>query len=93
MKKKICLLTTISMLAVTICLAFYGCGRQSSGGSASERIGEYMKFGTYQGEEIEWRVIDVDDENGRVLMLSEYGLNVKPYHNEIFLAEAVVRGK
>ncbi len=76
MKKKICILTMISMLAVTICLAFYGCGRQSSGGSASERIGEHMKFGTYQGEEIEWRVIDVDDENGRVLMLSEYGLNV-----------------
>lgn len=82
MKKKICLLSMITMLAVLVCLVFPGCSRQSSAGSASEMIGEHMKFGTYQGEEIEWRVIDADDENGKVLLLSEYGLDAKPYHEE-----------
>lgn len=83
MKKKMCLISMITMLATLMCLAFSGCGRQSAGsGSASEMIGEHMKFGTYQGEEIEWRVIDADDENGKVLLLSEYGLDAKPYHED-----------
>ena len=85
MKKKICLLSMIIILAVLMWLVFSGCSRQSSAGSASEMIGEHMKFGTYQGVEIEWRVIDVDDENGKVLLLSEYGLDAKPYHEELSL--------
>lgn len=82
MKKKIYLLFMITMLAVMVYLVFSGCVRQSVGDSSSEIIGEHMKFGAYQGEEIDWRVIDADDENGRVLLLSEYGLDAKPYHEE-----------
>lgn len=83
MKDKRCLLLKLTVSAVLMCLVFSGCGRQSAGsGAASKMIGEHMKFGTYQGEEIEWRVIDADDENGKVLLLSEYGLDAKPYNDE-----------
>ena len=83
MKDKRCLLFKLMVSTVLMCLVFSGCGRQSAGsGAASKLIGEHMKFGTYQGEEIEWRVIDADDENGKVLLLSEYGLDAKPYNDE-----------
>ncbi|MDO4312006.1 MAG: DUF6273 domain-containing protein [Eubacteriales bacterium] len=83
MKKKNYVLSMIMMLVVLICFVFSGCGQQSVGSdSDSEMIGEHMKFGTYQGEEIEWRVIDADDKNGKLLLLSEYGLDAKPYHED-----------
>ena len=83
MKDERCLLFKLTVSTVLMCLVFSGCGRQSAGsGAASKLIGEHMKFGTYQGEEIEWRVIDADDENGKVLLLSEYGLDAKPYNDE-----------
>lgn len=86
MRKRNCLLSMIIILIVLICLVSFGCGRQSSGsGPASDMIGKHMKFGTYRGEEIEWRVIDADDKNGRVLLLSEYGLDAKPYHEDFSL--------
>ncbi|EOS46213.1 hypothetical protein C810_02312 [Lachnospiraceae bacterium A2] len=63
-----------------MCFGLFGCG-QSSADTASVpiEIGEHMNFGNYQGAEIEWRVLDVKD--GNVLLLSEYGLDVKPYHD------------
>lgn len=81
--KKIQVLSVIIMLAIVICFAFSGCGQQSAArDTASEMIGEYMKFGTYQGEEIQWRVIDADEGNNKVLLLSEYGLDAKPYNED-----------
>lgn len=82
MRKKSRLLSMITILAVMGCLAVCGCSGQSAGRRPSEMVGEHMKFGTYQGEEIEWRVIDADDDSGKVLLLSEYGLDAKPYHEE-----------
>ena len=51
-------------------------------------IGDIVKFGYYEQdnnslngpEEIEWIVLDV--QNGKSLLLSRYGLDVKAYHNE-----------
>lgn len=83
MNKKMCLLSMITVLAVLMCFVVFGCDQQFVRASASKMIGEHVKFGTYQGEEIEWRVIDADDENGKVLLLSEYGLDAKPYHEEL----------
>lgn len=82
MKNKRCLLFRLMVSTVLMCLLLSGCGQQSAGsGAASKMIGKHMKFGTYQGEKIEWRVIDADDENGKVLLLSEYGLDAKPYND------------
>ena len=50
-------------------------------------VGEYVVFGRYpQTEEgndntpIEWLVLDYDEENQRVLLLSRYGLDAMAYH-------------
>lgn len=63
-----------------IYLSVSGCGASSAGNNISVPVepGEHIDFGSYQGEDIEWRVLDVKD--GNVLLLSEYGLDVKPYH-------------
>lgn len=58
-----------------------GCGEgEPAADSISVPIetGEHINFGSYQGEEIEWRVLDVKD--GNVLLLSEYGLDVQPFN-------------
>ena len=51
------------------------------GNSVFVQKGEHIKFGSYQGEKIEWRVLDVIGE--KVLLLSEYGLDVKPYNDNL----------
>ncbi len=64
---------------VWMCICSSGCGASSEDSVAVPvKAGEHMDFGNYQGEDIEWRVLDVKD--GNVLLLSEYGLDVKPYH-------------
>ena len=53
-----------------------------------DTIGSIVAFGRYEQdgneengpEEIEWVVLDVQD--GKVLLLSKYGLEVKPYNTE-----------
>lgn len=47
-----------------------------------------MTFGHYEQdndtangpEEIEWLILDYDAENNRVLVVSPYGLDAKPYN-------------
>ena len=34
-------------------------------------------YGSYQGEPVEWRVLDKKD--GEILLLSEYGLDILPF--------------
>ena len=54
-----------------------------------DTIGGIVTFGRYEQdgneengpEKIEWVVLDVQD--GKVLLLSKYGLEVKPYHTEL----------
>ena len=48
--------------------------------SSDFQIGDYLSFGEYQGEEIEWRVLDKDGDN--LLVISEYGIDAKPYNTE-----------
>lgn len=51
-------------------------------------VGEYIKFGQYEQdndesngkEDIEWLVLDKQD--GKILVLSKYALDCKPYHEE-----------
>ena len=53
------------------------------------QIGSTITFGVYEQdndtsngkEEIEWIVLDKDNENGKVLLLSRYCLDVKPFTN------------
>ena len=42
-------------------------------------VGDFYQFGNYQGEEIIWRVLAV--ENGKALLISDKGLDAKPYNN------------
>lgn len=52
-------------------------------------IGEYIRLGSYEQdnnesngkEDIEWVVLDVDEPNQRMLLLSRYLLDCKPYDN------------
>lgn len=44
-------------------------------------IGSTITMGTYNGEDITWIVLDEDD--GKYLVLSEYGLDVKPYNDDL----------
>lgn len=54
------------------------------------KVGGYVTFGSYEqdnntgnGQEpIEWLVLDYDAANHRVLLLSRYGLDAKPYNTE-----------
>ncbi len=56
---------------------------------AIRTAGEYVTFGRYpqtkDGKDetpIEWLVLDYDEENQRVLLLSRYGLDAKAYHSK-----------
>ena len=52
-------------------------------------IGNYVTFGTYpqtkEGTDqtpIEWLVLDYDETNNKMLLISRYGLDVQPYNTE-----------
>ena len=66
-------------LGAVLSISLFGCGKEEEP-LVSVEIGSHMNFGSYQGEEIDWRVLAV--KGGNVLLLSEYGLDVKPYHEE-----------
>ena len=48
-----------------------------AGSSNSIEPGEHVMYGSYQGEPVEWRVLDKKD--GEILLLSEYGLDILPF--------------
>ena len=68
---------------------------------AMTSVGSYITFGHYPQTEagsdstpIEWLVLDVDDTEQKALIISRYGLDVKPYHKEwvdITWAECTLR--
>ncbi|MDO5396376.1 MAG: S-layer homology domain-containing protein [bacterium] len=71
MKKKLMsILITMSMLVTFLPVI-------SVGASADINIGEYLQMGTYYGEPILWRCVDID-ENGP-LMLSDKIISIKPF--------------
>ena len=53
-------------------------------------VGSIMTFGNYEQdndttngkEPIEWRVLEIDGVNHKMLLLSEYVLDAQPYHND-----------
>lgn len=66
-----------SMLSVAITAAVLPVIPQTAARAASIDIGEYVQMGTYYGEPILWRCVDID-ENGP-LMLSDKILCLKPF--------------
>ena len=79
MKRKLqkCL-TILGMIG--LCIGLSGCGNDKDTAAKStvplER-GQHIMYGSYQGEVIEWRVLD--KKGDEVLLISEYGLDAQPY--------------
>ena len=65
---------------IGLCAGLFGCGKSEDPVAEStvplER-GEHIMYGSYQGEAIEWRVLD--KKGDEVLLLSEYGLDAQPF--------------
>ena len=57
-------------------------------GSAAPAVGDIITFGRYEqdnnrdnrAEAIEWLVLEVDEANGKALVISRYALDTKPYN-------------
>ena len=65
------------------------CGKTEGKPLSSVTAGDIVTFGRYEQdskangyEAIEWQVLEVDETNGKALLLSRYGLDVKRYHDE-----------
>ena len=62
---------------------------EESGDVAVPEAGSEMTFGRYEqdnderngAEAIEWLVLETDEENGRVLLVSKYALDARPYND------------
>ena len=71
----------VAFLGITgLCIGLSGCGKNVdtvAGSSIPIELGEHVMYGSYQGEPVEWRVLDKKD--GEILLLSEYGLDILPF--------------
>ena len=71
----------VAFLGITgLCIGLSGCGKNAdtvAGSSIPIEPGEHVMYGSYQGEPVEWRVLDKKD--GEILLLSEYGLDAQPF--------------
>lgn len=79
MKRKIpqCL---VVLGIIGVCIGLFSCGKNTDTAAESAvplEIGEHVIYGSYQGEAIEWRILD--KKGGDVLLLSEYGLDAQPF--------------
>ena len=45
-------------------------------------VGSTWTFGTYNNEAITWRVLAVDEDNKRALLITEHALENRAYHND-----------
>ncbi|MDE7476400.1 MAG: hypothetical protein K2M91_00370 [Lachnospiraceae bacterium] len=70
----------IAVVAICIIMYFHqkGTGVQADK-SVLPELGDSVLFGTYLGEPIEWRVINVE-ENGEVVLLAKYILTMKAFN-------------
>jgi len=79
MKRKIYrVLTLLGILG--LCIGVVGCGKSKDTAAESTvplEKGEHIIYGSYQGETIEWRVLD--KKGDEVLLISEYGLDAQPF--------------
>lgn len=73
---------------IGVCIGLSGCGKNTdtavdtaadtkAESTVPLEIGEHVIYGSYQGEAIEWRILD--KKGGDVLLLSEYGLDAQPF--------------
>ena len=65
---------------ISLCIGLSGCGKNVDTVAESTvpiEIGEHVMYGSYQGEPVEWRVLDKKDRE--ILLLSEYGLDAQPF--------------
>ena len=84
MRKVLAALLMVLILLVAAAAAEVQEGRQAVS------VGDIVSFGCYEQdsdlengpEAIEWIVLDCDEENHRVLLLSRFGLDTRPYHSE-----------
>ena len=66
------------------------CGKTEGKPLPDIAAGDIVTFGHYEQdndkangpEAIEWQVLEVDEANGRALLISKYGLDVMPYNQE-----------
>ena len=57
---------------ISLCIGLSGCGKNAdtvAGSSIPIEPGEHVMYGSYQGEPVEWRVLDKKDRE--ILLLSE----------------------
>ncbi len=65
------------------------CGKTEEVPSTPVAVGDIVTFGHYEQdnntlngpEAIQWQVLEVDEANGRALLLSTHGLDAKPYND------------
>ena len=66
------------------------CGKTEGEPLPALSAGEIVTFGRYEqdnhpengAEPVAWQVLEVDESNGKALLISRYGLDAKPYHEE-----------
>ena len=90
MRKQIHILVAVIMAALTV-IYITGCKKscaQLNGQCIDNNIleGSIVTFGNYpqatsSPEPLQWRVLLIDRANKRVLLLSEYVIDIKPYNN------------
>lgn len=90
-KKILAVISCIGMLAcmLTACGNTKDIEEDNSTQTINYNVGDYITFGSYEQdnntanglEDIEWLVLDVQD--GKVLVVSNYALDCKPYNEEI----------
>lgn len=83
LKKKPLIIAVAAVLVVALIVT--GCLLLSGGGKY--KVGDTVKFGAYpqtasgESKPIEWTVLD-KDEDGYYVLISNYGLDAKPYNEE-----------
>ena len=79
MKRKI--YRVLALLGILgLCIGVVGCEKSKDIATESTvplEKGEHIAYGCYQGEAIEWRVLDKKADE--VLLISEYGLDAQPF--------------
>ncbi len=79
------------------------CGKTEGKPLPAVKAGDIVTFGRYEQdnnkangpEAIAWQVLEVDEANGKALLISKYGLDAKPFNKEwafVTWAECTLRG-
>lgn len=70
----------VLVIAVIVCLAMRKPGTgESSSEPVSLQVGETVLFGSYQGEDIEWRVLRISEDETQAVLIAAHILTMKAY--------------